>query len=136
MNHLETLKRLELPAGDYAVFGSGPLFVRGIIDSVSDVDIICRGDAWDRVKEVGELHYLEKYDVEVVELEGGRISFGTIWGIGNFDIDELIDSAEFIDGLPFVRLKYVAEYKRIANREKDVEHLLALAEWQRAVGEV
>ena len=41
------LRGLGLPAGDYAVFGSGPLLVRGIIARAGDLDVICRGAAWE-----------------------------------------------------------------------------------------
>ena len=130
--NLDVLRRLDLPRGDYAIFGSGPLMVRGIIDSVNDLDIICRGEAWELAKRAGELKYLPAYDVHIVEMAGGQITFGTEWGIGDFDIDELIDSADEIAGLPFVRLEYVADYKRIARRPKDAEHLRALRKWNDA----
>ena len=41
-------------------------------------------------------------------------------------IGQLIDTAERIDGLPFVRLKHVVRYKRLARRPKDLEHLRLL----------
>ena len=52
-----------------------------------------------------------------------QLSIHTEWAIGDFDVDELIDTAEVIDGIPFVRLEHVVAYKRIASRDKDVEHL-------------
>ena len=39
----DLLRSLELPVGDYAIFGSGPLIVRGIIEATNDLDIICPG---------------------------------------------------------------------------------------------
>ena len=45
-------------------------------------------------------------------------------------MDHLIDTAEVIDGLPFVRLEHVVAYKRIADRPKDREHLRLLEEWR------
>ena len=47
---LEQPRALALPVGDYAVFGSGPMLVRGIIDTVFDLDVLCRGMAWSRRK--------------------------------------------------------------------------------------
>ena len=52
---LAELKNLRLACGDYAVFGSGPLLVRGIIPESNDLDVICRGEAWERVKQIGTL---------------------------------------------------------------------------------
>ena len=120
---LQKVLDLELPSGEFAVFGSGPLLVRGVINSVNDIDIICRGAAWEKAQSIGELVYLEDYDVNVVSIDDGLITFGRSWGIGEFDVDELINTAEVIDGLPFVQLQHVIDYKRIANRPKDRAHL-------------
>lgn len=121
------LKSLELPLGDYAVFGSGPLIARGIIDAGNDLDIVSRGPAWDRAIALGESTMLEPHGVEIASFLDGAITVGRSWAYGDPDIDELIETAEMIDGLPFVRLEYVVEYKRIAGRAKDIEHLRALA---------
>ncbi len=70
----------------------------------------------------------DDYGVEIVTLFDGKVTFGNKWGIGEFDIDELIESADLIDGLPFVQLKYVIEYKSIRKAEKDLHHLRLLQE--------
>ncbi len=126
---LSLVSDMHLDEGHYAIFGSGPLLVRGIIDASGDLDIVCRGPVWERVKRQGELRYLERYDVTIASFYDGRVSFGTRWGIGDFDIDSLIDTAEMIDDLPFVRLEHVIEYKKIANRPKDVLHLDAIRQF-------
>ena len=123
---LDRLRSIALPAGDYAVFGSGPLIVRGIIEATNDLDVISRGAAWDRARELGDLVYLAEHDVEVVSFDGGAITVGRSWAYGVFDIDHLIDTAEIIDGLPFVRLEHVVRYKEAAARPKDQRHLRAL----------
>ncbi len=122
----DLVKSLNLPEGDFAIFGSGPLIVRGIVPASNDLDIICRGGAWDYIKGLGECEYLTEYNVDIVTLFDGSLTFGDGWGIGAFDTDELIDNAEFIDGLPFVRLEYVAKYKKVSKRPKDLQHLEAL----------
>ena len=130
MSLFDRVKKLNLPVSDFAIFGSGPLIVRGIIPASNDLDIICRGQAWERVKAIGELEYLSKYDVTVVTMCDGRLTFGTRWAIGEFDTDELIDGAEEIDGLPFVRLEHVKNYKEISKRPKDLRHIEALKAYQ------
>ena len=62
----------------------------------------------------------------IATLADGTIGFGTEWGIGKVDINELIDTAESIDGLLFVRLKYVVRYKTIRGSMQDRLHLKAL----------
>ena len=123
----DRLRSLALPPGDFAVFGSGPLIVRGIIEATNDLDVVSRGAAWERALQLGDLVSLEEHDVEVVSFNDGAITVGTSWAYGEFDIDHLIDSAEIIDGLPFVRLEHVVEYKEAAVRPKDLAHLRALA---------
>ena len=99
------------------------MLVRGIIQHISDVDVICRGAAWETVQRIGTLQYNDDYDVAIVTLNDGRMTFGNKWGIGNLDIDVLIDEAENIDGLPFVQLKRVVEYKLVRASRKDMQHI-------------
>jgi predicted nucleotidyltransferase len=124
----DELRTLNLDMTDYAVFGSGPLIVRGIIPETNDLDILCRGRAWQQVQRLGERKHLDKYNVDIVELLEGRLTFGTEWGIGEFDADQLIETAELIGEIPFVQLQYVIQYKRLADRKKDRTHLEALYE--------
>ncbi len=124
---LDELRALQLPANDHAVFGSGPLLVRGIIDAVSDLDVLCRGAAWDMVQRLADSETVE-YGARVVSV--GAISFGTTWGLGDFDIDRLIGEAEMIEGVPFVRLEHVVAYKKFAARPKDLSHLELVAVWE------
>ena len=116
-----------LPQGDYALFGSGPLLARGWIDHAGDLDVLARGAAWDLAKNTGRLDHLEVYGVDVVTV-GEHITIGTSWGIGDFDVDSLIDEAELIEGIPCVLLEHVIAYKRIANRPKDRMHLKVIDE--------
>ncbi len=112
--------------GDYAVFGSGPLLVRGLIDDVGDLDVLVRGPAWTAAATHGRIVRLDAYDVDVVAVDEGALTFGRSWGIGSFDVDELIDTADIIDGLPYVALRHVVAYKHIADRPKDRRHLDSL----------
>jgi hypothetical protein len=116
--------------GDYAIFGSGPLIVRGIIEGTNDLDVISRGRAWERALNAGGLVSLPD-GARIVSCFDGAVTIGTNWAYGDFDINELIDTAETIDGLPFVRLEHVLRYKEIAARPKDLVHLELLAKHQR-----
>ncbi|MGI9235885.1 MAG: hypothetical protein ACR2QZ_00720 [Woeseiaceae bacterium] len=91
-----------------------------------DLDVICREEVWNIVRQIGSIEYLSEYDVSVVKMADGAMTFGTKWAIGNFDIDELIATAEIIDTLPFVRVEHVIRYKNIRSSEKDLLHLGAL----------
>ncbi len=124
---LQRLRALSLPLGHYAVFGSGPLLVRGLIPDVGDLDVLVRGPAWSTAAEHGQVIRLDAYDIDVISVDGGALTFGRTWGIGSFDVDTLIDTADIIDGIPFVTLDHVIVYKRMANRPKDVHHLELMA---------
>lgn len=123
------LRLIGLPPGDYAVFGSGPLLIRGIIDEAADLDVIARDAAWNDARRRGEMVDLPEHGVSVASFYEGAVTVGNRWAIGNVSIDELIDSAEMIDGLPFVTLAHVRAYKLISDRPKDREHLELLDRW-------
>jgi len=119
------VKELNLPCSDFAIFGSGPLIVRNIVPFKNDLDIICRKQAWETVQKIGKPQYLQDYAANIVSMADGAVTFGTTWGIGQFDINTPIDSAEMLQGLPFVKLKYVIEYKLIRGLPKDLSHIEA-----------
>jgi len=125
----EALRSMQLPRGHYAVFGSGPLLVHGIIDSVNDLDVICRGPVWKHVQAIG-VKIPTDDGVLIVSTHDGSLTFGVGWRYGDFDIDALIEEAEMLEGLPFVPLRHVATFKRLADRPKDREHLAALQRWR------
>jgi hypothetical protein len=122
---LQRLLDLELPPGDWALFGSGPLLVRGWIDEVGDLDVIVRGPAWERAQQVGTSTELPD-GIRVVEIDGGAITVGRAWRYENAPVSELIESAEMLDGIPCVRLPHIVAYKLIADRPKDRRHLAAM----------
>jgi hypothetical protein len=126
---LDLLSATDLGAGNHAIFGSGPLLIRNVIDRVNDIDIIARGEAWRRTAAAGELVHLPDHNITIASLHSGRLTVGTSWAIGDIDIDDAIDTADQIEGIPWVRLDLVAEYKRVARRAKDIEHLRLLEQW-------
>ena len=123
------LRSIGLPDGDFAVFGSGPLLIRGIIAEAADLDVIARGAAWAHAARHGEMVDLPDHGVVVASFFDGAVTIGNRWAIGDVSIDELIDTADTIDGLPFVALEHVRTYKLIADRRKDQEHLKLLDQW-------
>jgi hypothetical protein len=127
---LGEVRALGLPAGNFVLFGSAPLLVRGIVPPTGDVDVLARGPAWEAARALGPTVRLPHHEVDVVRLLDGRIEIGTVWGIGDVDVDDLIDSAEVIDGLPFAGLAHVRAYKEVAGRAKDREHLRLLDAWE------
>ena len=101
----EKVKKLKLPSGEYALFGSAPLGVRGLREC-RDVDIIVSEDLWDE--------YKNKFNND------GDIELWKDWAPGQWNIAKLIKEAEIIDDLPFVKLEQVIEWKKLNGREKDL----------------
>ncbi len=117
---LDQLVELNLPEGDWALFGSGPLLARGWIDEAGDLDVISRGEAWSWAKRHGVPEVLD--DGSVI-YAFGDVTIGDRWKYGEFSVDVLIDTADDIAGIPCVRLEHVETFKRIAGRPKDRHHL-------------
>lgn len=113
------LQKLNLPAHDFAIFGSGPLFVRSLRESIHDLDIIARGEAWKKAAELGEVEHAQIGSGNVIKLLNGQIELFNKWGPQEWNTDDLIDTADLIDGIRFVTLKNVLRWKNIMKRPKD-----------------
>lgn len=101
---LELLESYDLPKNSYAVFGSAPLVVVGMLNDVNDLDVIIRPSEWP-FETKGE--YLTE-DIE----------FFDNWP--NEDINNLINNHSFeYDGFLFIEPKKVLEYKKNMGRDKD-----------------
>ncbi|MBI1968375.1 hypothetical protein HYS49_00530 [Candidatus Woesearchaeota archaeon] len=113
---LQELKALHLPIDEYAIFGSGPLAIRGIRDC-NDLDIMVSARLWEEL-------YIQ-YAPAGKKIEVGRIELWRDWmpWFSSAEVDEIIASAERIDNLPFAPLPYVIELKKRMGREKDQQDL-------------
>jgi hypothetical protein len=117
---IRELLSLGLPTRDYVIFGSGPLLAYGIRSDVRDLDILARGSAWRKALTYGVPPVSPPSgNGNMIVLFDGRIEIFDRWVSGEWDVDLLIDNAEFIDGLPFVPLATVLSWKKLASREKD-----------------
>ena len=118
MDHFNELKTLDLPKDKFAIFGSGPMAIREIRES-HDIDIIVKYDLWEKLR--------HKYSTALHQnptcLKIGNIEIFKDWPPLSGRIDEIIDSAETISGFPFVKLKYVVEWKTHFGREKDLKDI-------------
>ncbi|HCC23201.1 TPA: hypothetical protein DF272_03415 [Candidatus Falkowbacteria bacterium] len=125
MKYLDELEKLNLPVGQYAIFGSGPLAARAIRAS-ADLDVIVKAGLWTDLtkKYVG----LIQGDPECLKI--GLIEIYKDWLMLTNKIDQMVDSAEVIDGFPYVRLEYVIEWKQQMGRDKDKHDLKLIKQYQ------
>jgi NTP pyrophosphatase (non-canonical NTP hydrolase) len=124
MHHIDELRSLNLPFGEYAIFGSGPMAIRKIRDS-HDIDIIVKNDLWETLSKKHKDHLHQNPTC----LKIGSIEIFKDWRTLTDKIDEMIDSAETIHNYPFVQLKYVIEWKRQFGREKDLKDIELIREY-------
>jgi len=129
MNIVQEVKDLGLPSGKYAVVGSGPLAVRKL-RAARDIDLIVTQDIYDALRAKGwrEENFPEKPGRPWV-LFHGPFDVSTTWSVNDYEPspEQLMRNADLIDGVPFVRLKDVLQWKRTCRREKDL-HDVALIE--------
>ncbi|NUO56781.1 MAG: hypothetical protein HOV71_30975 [Hamadaea sp.] len=125
--YFRELATLNLPADDYAVAGSGPLFARGWIDDPGDIDVIARGEAWQTVCRIGSLNRAPISGSAQVSLFHGHLEFFDEWFPPRWRAAALIDEADVIDGIRFIRLEVVEATKRMLRRPRDLAQLAVLA---------
>jgi hypothetical protein len=120
---LQLLQSLHLTVHDYVILGSAPLYAHGLIsDLPNDVDAVARRSAWEAACRIAQPVRAAKGD-SVVRLFDGAVEIFDGWFGMPWNMDEIIETAEIIDGLPFARLSYIAEFKRTLNRPKDHDHI-------------
>ena len=107
---LKEFDELGLKIGEYSIFGSGPLAIRGLVYA-SDIDVLVKEDSW----KFGDINKNGTTRI-------GNIELSIDWP-GFNDIDNLIDTSDIIEGHSYVKIKYVLEYKKKLNRDKDKDAL-------------
>ena len=121
MDIISRVKALNLPFGQYCVFGSGVLEVHGI-RKAKDVDVIVDEAVYKELKKRGwKRHWFFKRVLTCKALKkDGNEAFSHIkWKNYRVENDELFRNAETIDGVPFMELNEYLRYKRCLPRIKD-----------------
>lgn len=126
----DAVKKLNLPAGHYAITGSGALGIRNLRE-IGDIDIIVSEHLWS----VLEGRYgitVEKGVQKIMFPDGivealGEKSYSSLRTQGQAPtIADRISQADIIEGLPFERLEHVLYYKRKMGREKDLTDVMLI----------
>ena len=125
----EKVRKLGLPIGEYAIIGSGPLGIRNIRD-IADIDMVVSSEL-QRV-------LAEKYGVtdngkeKKIVFPGGEIEafWEDSFELPLVPIADTIREAEIIEGLPFQSLDQLIHFKQKIGREKDLNDIRLIKEWQ------
>lgn len=121
MDIFTEVKHLDLPLGQYVVFGGGPLMAHGIRDT-SDVDLfvmptlyqVLKADGWEETELPGPHGGLY--------LVNGIYEADDTWHYHEYDPtpEHVISIADVIQGIPFAPLTEVLKWKQAWGRPKDL----------------
>ena len=131
MNILERVKALHLPDGEYAVIGSGILAAKKIREA-KDIDLVVtekllnelRARGWKRIWFFRGMLYRK------LIRSGDAEAFSNVhYKKYNHSAEEIIRGAEHIDGIPFMSLGELIEFKKALGREKDIRDIQLIEEY-------
>ncbi len=119
---VKEVKALKLAFGEYVVVGSGPLAIRGIRPA-HDIDLMVTQKVYNTFKRLGwkEEHFPETERPWV--LFHGSFDISTSWSVNDYrpTFEQLLKSADSIEGVPFANLKDVLQWKKTCGRDKDLK---------------
>jgi len=127
----QALTYLELPVGTYAVVGSGILEAHGIREAV-DTEIVCTDEQYRRLEALPGTT-VRQWDngntCIVVTTPTGtvEVNCANSYRGGTFPgLDTILDSVETIDGVAFISLLLMRDWKAAAARPKDLTDVAAI----------
>ncbi len=119
MNIVRKVKELNLSGGSYVVVGSGTLAALGIREA-KDIDLVASREVYARLKQEG---WEEKFhDDGSSFLEHDIYEASLTWDSkdNNPNLIDLLQDAHIVDGVPFVNVRRLMEWKKRKGREKDI----------------
>jgi len=122
MDIFERVKNLGFPIGEYIVFGSGILEALGIRES-RDIDVMVLPELFKKLRESKK--YKEEMRWGKIFLFGEDIDIGAKLDWENYSttIEEAINTAMIINGIPFLNIKETIKFKKAMGREKDTRDI-------------
>ncbi|MEU0738684.1 hypothetical protein [Streptomyces sp. NPDC006134] len=128
----QELVSLGLPADGYVIAGSGPMFAHGLRDDIGDIDVVAGESAWRVALELGRPEAAPLGYAQRIVLSGGVIEVLDGWF--GYPVDSLILESETIEGIKFMPLKKVLEWKikfreNGVGRDKDSRDIALLQEY-------
>lgn len=120
---LELLNKLSLPEDQFVIVGSGPLGVRNIREC-RDLDVLVTDKLWIELAKkypVKKEHGIDKIEVaEGIEM----LSKGSAFRDPSIaSIDEIIRTADLIEGIRYINLELLKKFKQKMAREKDLKDI-------------
>ncbi|TAK56972.1 hypothetical protein EPO17_03230 [Patescibacteria group bacterium] len=133
----ERVRALHMPLGQYVVVG-GVMEALGIRKN-KDVDVVCTDLLFQKLKKEGKYKLCDcadcenirnKDDKEILKGEGvDIISAYSYRDLYYCSTEKLIETAQIIEGLPFVSLVELKKWKLACAREKDLNDVTLIDEY-------
>lgn len=117
-----------LPKEDFVLAGSAAMYFVGIKDLGHDLDVIARGEAFEKAKQFGVMEKVPDGSNKIV-IDGGNIEIFSIWMGNKEETDKIINKGRNIEGVKVMWLEEVITYKKHLNREKDILHIKLIEEY-------
>jgi hypothetical protein len=116
------IKEQDFPDGTYVAFGSCPLAVAGIRPS-EDIDLVVSPVLYTLLQQRGWRIKLDQAGVPMLYNDDFEIC--KCWTVGTYraTFEDLKASAEVVEGIPFVKLSEVVNWKKTSDRPKDKEDI-------------
>ncbi|HVS58608.1 MAG TPA: hypothetical protein VHD60_02590 [Candidatus Saccharimonadales bacterium] len=119
---IDKVKAQNFPAGSYVVFGSCPLAAADIRES-ADIDMLVSPELLETLKQKG-WQQIDKgandkpYTYDVFEAHSS-------WDFSSYSptLDQLLGTADTIEGVPFASLQEVRKWKVASSRPKDLRDI-------------
>lgn len=116
---IEKVKSLNLPEGQFVVFGACPLAVAGLRET-GDIDMVVSSSVLEELKKRGWKQITKgeddkPYTHDIFEAHDK-------WGFGVYPrtLEQLLATADVVDGIPFASLQEVRAWKAASGRPKDL----------------
>ena len=122
------IKALGLPDGQFVVIGSGVMDALGLREA-NDIDLVVSPELFARLKADSTWKAKQEHGETVLTHDDVEVWLG--WGTadGQPNFDELYDGGITIEDIRFANPEFVRDWKRAANRPKDIEDIRLLEDY-------
>lgn len=119
---IEKVKSLNLPAGSFVVFGSGPMVAAGIRET-DDIDMFVTTEVWQSLKDAGWRQIDKGVDDRPLARDVFDVHDNWNFSFYAATLAYLLETADTFDGVPFASLDEVRKWKIASGREKDLRDI-------------
>lgn len=129
MNIIQKIKELNLPIGEYVVIGSGILDVLGI-RKAHDIDIAVTKKLHREMRKTGKWKEEKRWGKIFLKNDVFEIIPELQWDAYDTTTEEAIKSATLIEGISFMNLDELCNFKKASGREKDLKDLILIEKYK------